>query len=120
METAPLTTRLKEKARELGFALSGVAPATDADGFARFEAWLDRGFAGEMSYLPKLREEHRHPSSILDGVRKQGQAPIPEKLTATGIIAELGLDSVKAMGASSRKNGTLFHNRPCSEPMRPY
>jgi hypothetical protein len=49
--------------------------------------------------------------SILDGVRKQGQAPIPEKLTATGIIAELGLDSVKAMGASSRKNGTLFHNR---------
>ncbi len=69
METAPLTTRLKEKARELGFALSGVAPATDADGFARFEAWLDRGFAGEMSYLPKLREEHRHPSSILDGVR---------------------------------------------------
>ncbi|MBY0458058.1 MAG: tRNA epoxyqueuosine(34) reductase QueG [Gemmataceae bacterium] len=65
----PLAARLKARARDLGFALSGIAPATDADGFARFEAWLDRGFAGEMSYLPKLRAEHRHPRSILEGVR---------------------------------------------------
>lgn len=53
----------------MGFGLSGVAPATEADGFARFTAWLDRGFAGEMGYLRKHREERRHPRSILDDVR---------------------------------------------------
>ncbi|MFO0799757.1 MAG: tRNA epoxyqueuosine(34) reductase QueG [Gemmataceae bacterium] len=65
----PLVTRLKSRAAELGFSLSGVAPATDADGFAHFAAWLDRGYAGEMGYLHKHRAERRHPASILDGVR---------------------------------------------------
>ncbi|MDY3561669.1 tRNA epoxyqueuosine(34) reductase QueG [Gemmata sp. JC673] len=64
-----LEERLKAEAARLGFALSGIAPATDADGFGRFAAWLDRGFAGEMSYLPKLRAERQHPRSVLDDVR---------------------------------------------------
>ncbi len=61
--------RLKARAQEFGFALVGIAPATDADGFARFGEWLDRGYAGEMSYLPQLREERRHPRSVLESVR---------------------------------------------------
>jgi epoxyqueuosine reductase len=64
-----LATRFKEKASELGFALSGIAPATDADGFARFRDWLGRGFAGEMSYLHTQGEARRHPDSILETVR---------------------------------------------------
>ena len=64
-----LVTQLKSRAAELGFALSGVAPAADADGFAHFAAWLDRGYAGDMGYLHKHRAERRHPASILDGVR---------------------------------------------------
>ncbi len=69
MENVPLTTRLKERARELGFALSGVAPATDADGYQLFRAWLARGFAGEMSYLHTQGEAREHPRSILETVR---------------------------------------------------
>ena len=69
MENAPLSTRLKEKARELGFTLSGVAPAADADGFPRFRDWLARGFAGEMSYLHTQGEARQNPSSILETVR---------------------------------------------------
>lgn len=69
MENAPLTARLKAKARELGFALSGVAPATDADGFPRFRDWLARGYAGEMSYLHTQGDARRHPDSILETVR---------------------------------------------------
>ncbi|MBP3959477.1 tRNA epoxyqueuosine(34) reductase QueG [Gemmata sp. G18] len=81
-----LSDRLKEHARELGFALAGIAPATDADGFARFGAWLERGFAGEMSYLPKFRAERQNPRSILEGVRSvlmvgmeygRGEEPTP-------------------------------------------
>ena len=64
-----LVTQLKSRAADFGFALSGVAPATDADGFDRFAAWLDRGYAGEMGYLHKHRDQRRHPASILDGVR---------------------------------------------------
>jgi epoxyqueuosine reductase len=65
----PIESRLKARATELGFALSGIAPATDADGFDRFAAWLDHGYAGEMDYLHRLREQRRNPSSILDSVR---------------------------------------------------
>ncbi len=64
-----LASRLKARARELGFALAGIAPATEADGFARFEAWLDAGYAGEMAYLHRLRAERRHPRSVVEGVR---------------------------------------------------
>ena len=64
-----LESRLKEEARARGFALVGIAPATEADGFDRFTAWLDRGFAGEMNYLHRGREARRHPASVLQAVR---------------------------------------------------
>ena len=57
-----LEQRLKDRAADLGFALSGFAPATAADGFDRFAVWLDRGYAGEMEYLHRLREERRQAS----------------------------------------------------------
>jgi epoxyqueuosine reductase len=64
-----LESRLKSEARDRGFSLAGIAPATEADGFTKFTEWLDRGFAGEMDYLHEHREHRRHPSSILDNVR---------------------------------------------------
>ena len=64
-----LESRLKAEAHRLGFSLAGIAPATEADGFARYEAWLDAGFAGEMDYLHRYRAERRHPRSVVEGVR---------------------------------------------------
>lgn len=64
-----ISARLKERAREFGFALSGIAPATETDGFARYSGWLDAGFAGEMQYLHDHREHRRHPRSVLENVR---------------------------------------------------
>ena len=64
-----LQSRLKARVTELGFALCGIAPATDADGFEHFAAWLDRGFAGEMKYLERVREKRRNPRSVLETVR---------------------------------------------------
>jgi epoxyqueuosine reductase len=61
--------RLKAKARELGFELAGIARATEADGFDRFQEWLDRGYAGEMKYLHERGPQRRHPESILENVR---------------------------------------------------
>lgn len=53
----------------MGFALSGIAPATDADGFPRFRDWLACGYAGEMSYLHTQGEQRQNPASILETVR---------------------------------------------------
>lgn len=65
----PVEARLREYAHELGFSLVGVASATEADGFARFREWLDRDYAGEMSYLHRHAEARRHPSAVLADVR---------------------------------------------------
>jgi len=64
-----LRSRLRTEAERRGFTLFGVAPATEADGFGRFCDWLDRGFAGEMSYLHKYREHRRHPAAVVEDVR---------------------------------------------------
>ncbi|HSQ56650.1 MAG TPA: tRNA epoxyqueuosine(34) reductase QueG [Gemmata sp.] len=65
----PVEERLTALARELGFSLVGIAPATEADGFIHFQEWLENGYAGEMGYLHRQREARRHPSSILHDVR---------------------------------------------------
>jgi epoxyqueuosine reductase len=62
-------TRLKGEALRQGFSLSGIAPATAADGFAHFQKWLDHGYAGEMGYLSRNAAARQHPASILEGVR---------------------------------------------------
>ena len=64
-----IEARLKAKARDMGFALVGIARATEADGFRRYREWLDRGYAGEMNYLHQHADARRHPDSILNDVR---------------------------------------------------
>ena len=65
----PLEDDLLAEARRLGFVLAGIAPATPADDFDRYRAWLDDGYAGEMGYLEKHAEARRHPSGVFPQVR---------------------------------------------------
>jgi epoxyqueuosine reductase len=60
---------LLAEAHRLGFERAGIASATPADGFARYEQWLDQGFAGEMHYLVKHAQARQKPTSILPEVR---------------------------------------------------
>lgn len=60
---------LKKQAHDLGFDLVGIAPAVPADGFDRLRDWLARGFGGEMTYLTRHAEAHRHPRAILADVK---------------------------------------------------
>jgi epoxyqueuosine reductase len=57
-----LESRLKARAYGLGFDLAGVATLGPAESAAEFDAWLARGFAGEMSYLEQ-NIDVRHDSS---------------------------------------------------------
>ncbi len=64
-----LTRSLKQRATELGFALSGVAAAATPGRLQAFHAWLEAGYAGEMSYLHTRREAYSHPRYVLEGCR---------------------------------------------------
>ena len=66
---AQLTARLKATAAELGFALAGACPAVSPAGFPRLAAWLEAGFAGEMSYFGDRLEAYQHPRHVLDEAR---------------------------------------------------
>jgi epoxyqueuosine reductase len=66
---ASLEQRIKERAHALGFELAGIAAATPADSFNRLRDWLEHGYAGEMDYLHRHAEAHRHPSSVLPQAR---------------------------------------------------
>lgn len=64
-----LEERLKQQARELGFALVGIANAQPADHFDRFLDWVNHGYAGEMAYLAEHTERRRDPATVLPEVR---------------------------------------------------
>ncbi|MCA9223544.1 MAG: epoxyqueuosine reductase, partial [Planctomycetales bacterium] len=69
MNSRELTSQLKARAGELGFTLSGSCPAVEPTGISRFREWLERGYAGQMQYLPDRAAAYEHPRSVLDGVR---------------------------------------------------
>ena len=64
-----LTAAVRQRANELGFELCGVTPAVRPDGFDGLRRWLDRGFAGEMDYIPRREAAYEHPAGVLPPVR---------------------------------------------------
>lgn len=90
MNAAEITLQLKEKARVLGFELSGAAAARTPGHYPEFLDWLARGYAGEMGYLERRKEERGDPQKVLPGARsvfcvalsynpKAGHYPLLEK-----------------------------------------
>ena len=60
---------IKQKARELGFDLCGVAPAADLPELTFFSKWLARGYAGEMAYLHRSAEQRADVRRVLPSAR---------------------------------------------------
>ena len=54
-----LSTLIKGQALGMGFDLAGIATLGPADTRGAFEDWLERGYAGEMDYLPRGAEKRR-------------------------------------------------------------
>ena len=63
------TEALREAAFALGFHTFGVAPAGPADEEGRLRAWLDRGYAGSLSYMEGSAEDRADPRRIVPGAR---------------------------------------------------
>lgn len=65
--SAAETAWIVERAREMGFALCGVARLEKFPEHAEFAEWLSRGYAGEMAYLGDARRQE--PAQVLSGAR---------------------------------------------------
>jgi epoxyqueuosine reductase len=60
---------IKAKALELGFDACGIAPAADLPELGFFRDWLDRGYAGTMSYLHRSAARRADVRRILPSAR---------------------------------------------------
>src|SRR5271167_3754641 len=71
MDAALKTAWIREQAQALGFDLCGVAPVHGSPGnlgeLQHLPEWLNRGHAGEMTYLHDPRRAH--PALAMDGAR---------------------------------------------------
>jgi epoxyqueuosine reductase len=78
-----LEQRIRERARELGFDPVGIAELGPVESHTAFVGWLERGFAGDMSYLARgssKRADTRLPfpgarSAIVVGLDYGGREP---------------------------------------------
>lgn len=66
---ADVSALIKSQAHALGFQLAGITPAISPSGYHHFLEWLDRGYAGEMRYLPDRSDAYAHPDSVLPAVK---------------------------------------------------
>lgn len=69
MSTDVGISRLREWARELGFANLGVAHFELQDAAAGLQAWLAAGFQGELDYMERHAGLRAAPDTLLPGVR---------------------------------------------------
>lgn len=67
---ASYTKMIKNRARELGFMDCGIAQAGFLEGEApRLEAWLNKGFHGEMQYMENHFDKRLDPRLLVDGAK---------------------------------------------------
>jgi epoxyqueuosine reductase len=64
-----LTAELRSFAKQEGFALVGTCPAATPGGIHRLYDWLQRGYAGQMTYIERRRTAYEHPKHVLEGAR---------------------------------------------------
>jgi len=62
-------TPLLEDCRDAGFALAGVAAATDPPHAGSLQSWLTEGLHGSMGWMEQHTEVRSDPAALLDGAR---------------------------------------------------
>ena len=60
---------IKQRARELGFELCGIAPVDAFPELAFFREWIARGYAGTMGYLPRSKDRRSDVRRIMPSAR---------------------------------------------------
>jgi epoxyqueuosine reductase len=68
-DTFQIAARIKQRAREMGFDLCGIADARPSEHAEYLRSWLDAGRAGEMAYLHERFDERIDVGTLLPGAR---------------------------------------------------
>src|SRR5688500_1591784 len=63
------SSNVKQRARELGFELCGIAPVDAFPELAFFREWIERGYAGTMGYLPRSKDRRSDVRRIMPSAR---------------------------------------------------
>jgi epoxyqueuosine reductase len=63
------TSSIKDKARELGFDLCGIAPVDSFPELAFLREWLDRGYAGTMAWMNRSADRRADVRHVVPGAR---------------------------------------------------
>ncbi len=66
-DATTLETLIKAQSYGLGFDLAGIARLGPAKTAGAFDEWIERGMAGEMSYLPRTAEKRRDSRLAFEG-----------------------------------------------------
>jgi len=89
---------LKAQAYGLGFDLVGITRLGPADTSARFDAWLSRGYAGDMEYLPR-------------GAAKRRDTRLPFPGTVSAVVVGFGYGGREPPGPVARyARGDNYHD----------
>lgn len=59
-----LNSKIKQKARQLGFDLCRIIPIGEVPHIEFFDTWLAQGYAGNMTYLQRNLEKRRNPGLL--------------------------------------------------------
>ena len=97
VETGPAAELVKAQAYGLGFDLVGITSLGPMETARHFDAWIQRGFAGDMQYLPRWAEKRRDSRSPFPGV-------------ATAIVVAMSYGGREPGGPVARyARGTDYH-----------
>jgi epoxyqueuosine reductase len=62
-------SEIKRRARDLGFDLCGIAAAESFPELSFLREWLDRGYAGDMAYIPRTADRRADVRHVVPGAR---------------------------------------------------
>jgi len=93
-----LETLIKAQAYGLGFDLAGITTLGPATTAPAFDEWLARGYAGEMSYLPRNAEKRR-------------DSRLPFERATTAIVVAMSYGGAEPSGPVARyARGDDYHD----------
>ncbi len=110
MDTSILTTRLKQRAQQLGFALTGACRAVTPQGIVPLAGWIEAGYAGTMAYLADRQSAYSHPRHVLAGARSLLMLGMPYP-TTTSRQLRAGEGRVARFAATPRDYHDQIHDR---------
>jgi epoxyqueuosine reductase len=111
LNTAQLSSDLKDEASRLGFPLVGICPAvTPDDAVGRLRRWLAAGYAGEMSYIGERLPAYADPNRVLDGARSVVMLAFPYR-TAEPTAPEAGAGRIARYAWGQADYHDVLHAR---------